>query len=101
MKKHAVFRLPTQAQYPKKIYFSNEVYTIKFVKKLDCYGETDASKKTITIKDGLAPRALLCTVLHELLHVVEFEFPLKIKHKDVYDLEKALSELLIDNFFCE
>lgn len=92
------FRLPKQNQYPKRIYFSNECYRIKFKKGLNCFGITDSEKKLITIKDGLSPRELLNTVIHELLHVIEFERPIKIKHKKIYKWERAIAELLIDNF---
>lgn len=93
-----IVRLPIQRTYPKTISFGLETYKIKFSKRLKCYGMTDPETKTITIKAGLSPRLTLTTFIHELLHVVEFEHPLKISHKMVYELEKALVELLIDNF---
>jgi len=92
------FRLPKQSQYPKYIYCGNERYKVKFKKNLNCFGITDAGARTITIKSNLSPRALLATFVHELLHVIEFETPIKIKHKKVYALEAAVVELLIDNF---
>lgn len=91
-------KLPLQKHYPKKIYFTNECYTVIFRKGLGHYAETDSDKKTIVIKDGLSPRMLLSTFVHELIHVIEFERPLKIKHKKVYELEISLVELLLDNF---
>lgn len=91
-------KLPTQKQFPKKIYFGDTCYTVTFKKDLDCFGITDPNTKTIQIKDGMAPRAFLATLIHELLHVIEFEKPIKIKHKDVYKLEQSIIELLIDNF---
>lgn len=93
-----ILKLPIQSKYPKVIHFGTEVYRIKFKKGLDCYGQTDPSKKTITIKHGLSPRMLLTTFVHELLHLCEFEHPVKIKHKTVYKLEQAIMELLLDNF---
>lgn len=90
--------LPLQKSYPKQIHFSDCVYKILFKKNLKCYGETDAEKKTITIKSGLSPRQTLHTFVHECLHVIEFEHPLKITHAMVYELEKAIVEILLDNF---
>lgn len=90
--------LPEQRKYPKKIYFGKEVYTIKFVKKLDCFGDTDSVKKLIRIKKGISKRETFQTFIHELLHVIEFEAPIKIKHSMIYELEKAIFELLFDNF---
>lgn len=92
------FKLPRQSQYPKTVQFGIEVYKLKFKKGLDCYGYTDSGTKTITIKDGLSPRMTLATYVHELLHVIEFEHPLKLKHKTIYKLEAAIVELLLDNF---
>lgn len=90
--------LPKQSQYPKAVYFGTEIYKLVFKKGFDCYGETDWEKKTITIKAGLSPRQILSTFIHELLHVIEGEQPLKIKHSDVYSLERAILEILLDNF---
>jgi hypothetical protein len=90
--------LPLPGAYPKRIYFANECYKIRFNKRLKCYGITDAETKTITIKAGLSPRAFLETLIHELLHVIEFEMPLKMRHKKVYKLERAITNLVLDNF---
>ena len=93
-----IIKLPRQASYPKKVYFRDEVYYIKFKKNFHCYGETDPLKKVITIQSGMSARETLATLIHELLHVIEFESPLKVKHKMIYKLERAMVEILIDNF---
>lgn len=93
-----IIKLPLQKAYPKKIHFGDSVYTIKFKKNMGCYGETDPDKKIITIKHGLSSRQTLATFVHEILHLIEFEHPLKIKHKMIYELEKAIMEILLDNF---
>lgn len=90
--------LPKNSAYPTKIYFADECYRIKFKENFYCYGETDGNKKTITIKSGMSRRATMATVIHELLHVIEFEVPLNIKHKTIYKLEQAIVELILDNF---
>lgn len=89
---------PEQHTYPDTIYFKKESYRLIFVRGLDCYGETDSGEKTIKIKKGLSPRETFSTLIHELLHVIEFEAPVRIKHRTVYKLEKALFNLLVDNF---
>lgn len=91
-------RLPTQKQYPRRIHFGNEAYRVVFRKRLDCYGMTDSGRKVITIKDGLSPRELMSTFIHEVLHVIEFELPMRIKHKQVHQLEESIMKLLLDNF---
>lgn len=90
--------LPKNRTYPKKIYFRSEVYKLKFVAKMEHYGETDPERKEIRIKKGMSDRETFKTLVHELLHLVEFEAPIKIRHKMIYKLEEAISELLMDNF---
>lgn len=91
-------KLPLPKSYPKEIQFSDTAYKIVFKKNFYCFGETDPVKKTITIKSDLSPRNTLTTLIHELLHVIEFEYPVKLKHKTVYKLERAIVEILLDNF---
>lgn len=90
--------LPKPKSYPKEIFFGSERYRIRFKKNFEMYGETDWIKKVITIKAGMSRRETMSTLIHELLHVVQFEAPVKIKHKTIYKLEKAIVELLLDNF---
>jgi hypothetical protein len=92
-----MIKLPNQSNYPKFIYFGPERYKVKFV-KMDDYGETDPVMKEIRIKKDISPRETMSTFIHELLHVVEFEADIPIKHKTIHRLEKALFELLVDNF---
>lgn len=97
-KKVKTFSLPEQSAYPKQIHFSDTVYSIQFKKNIDCYGYTDPEKKLIVIKAGISERQTFATMIHELLHMIEFEHPVKLKHKTVYKLEAAIMELLLDNF---
>lgn len=90
--------LPAQAKYPKRIYFSDEIYAIKFLKGLKCFGETDPGKKEIRIKKGISRRATFITFIHELFHLIEFELPMRISHSDIYKFEAAVFELMVDNF---
>lgn len=91
--------LPQQKDYPKEIYCTNEVYRLLFVKDLPGYGVTDWAKKTIKIKKGISPRETFKTFVHEVLHVIEFEYGIKIKHKTIYALEPAIVEVILDNGF--
>ncbi len=97
-------RLPHQTAYPKQIHFGLETYRVKYIKNLRSkrgkkfYADTNPETKVIRIKADLPPRLLLATIIHEILHVIEFEAPVKLKHKTVYALEKAILELLLDNF---
>lgn len=90
--------IPRIKDYPKVIYLRGERYKLQFVKKCNYLGQTNAVKKTIKIKAGMSKNETFRTIIHEFLHLLEFEFPIKIKHKTVYKLEEAIFQLLIDNF---
>ena len=91
-------KLPPNESYPKKIYFQNGYYSVKFRKNFRYAGLTDANTKTITLCDGMSRRATFSTLIHELLHLIEFEYPVKLKHKTIYKLEQAITEIMLDNF---
>lgn len=85
-------------KYPKKIHVRGTTYKVVFVKKLDCLGETNWETRTIKIKAGMGKNETFKTFLHELCHAVEFSWPIKLKHKTVYELEEAIFQLLLENF---
>lgn len=90
-------RLPEQKYYPKSIFFRNETYTIKFA-RIEHWGDTDGDKKEIRLRKGMSPRETFLTLIHELIHVAEFEMGFYLKHKYINKLEVAFFELLVDNF---
>lgn len=91
-------RIPKISDYPKHVYLRSAVYKVRFVKNLKVLGETDAAKCEIRIRKGMSRNETFRTWIHEMLHFFEFEFPLNIKHKTVYKLEKAIFAFLMDNF---
>lgn len=91
-------RVPTAKQYPKKLSYGSETYKVRFVKKLNNVGETDGIEKEIRIRADMSDTETLRTFIHEVLHLLEFEHPIKIKHKTVYKLEVAIFNFLLDNF---
>lgn len=91
-------RIPKRSAYPTKIYYQSECYKVKFKRNLDCFGKTDGNRKEIVIKANLSARETMATLVHELLHVIEFETPIKLKHKNIYKLERAIVDMLLDNF---
>jgi hypothetical protein len=93
-------RLPTPTKYPKKLHVRQEIYRVIFTSRLDkdTLGITDSGDRTIRIKLGMSRRQTFRTFIHEVLHALEFEFGIKIKHKSVYKYSKAIHHLLVDNF---
>ena len=91
-------RVPEIHEYPKKVYLKDSTYRVIFVKTDKYNGETCSTKQVIKLRKGMSKNETFKTFIHELLHFIEFEWPVKIKHKTVYKLEKALYNLFIDNF---
>jgi len=87
-------------KYPKTIEVLGETYKIKFVRRFkdDTVGLCDPNNHTITILKGMTKKETLCTFIHEVLHALSFEGDFKIKHKTIYSLERAIFELIMDNF---
>lgn len=59
-----------------------------------CCAETE----TIYLAKNQSDRDLLKTLIHEILHAVEFEWDIDIRHKQIYALEEPLYRLIADNF---
>lgn len=90
--------VPKIKDYPKKFYLKGACYKVKFIKNLEVLGETDPDKKTIKIRHGMSRHETFRTMIHEVLHLIEFEFPVDLPHKTVYKLEEAIFMFLMDNF---
>lgn len=87
--------------WPFDLKIRDEVYPIRYVTKFrdpKTMGECDPHKHEIRIKKGLTPKQEFRTIIHEILHALEFEYDLEMKHQLVYDLEKPLYRLFKDNF---
>lgn len=96
-------KLPPASKYPKQFVIDDEVYKIQFVdtilKDKGCMGVCDSETRVIKIKNGQSTSETLATLIHELCHAFENEYEdLKISHKAIYVLEKALLNLLLQNF---
>ena len=90
--------LPSKDKYPKILFIRNEIYKILMNPKMKDFGETNYEKKTITLKSAMSSRELFKTFIHEMLHALDEENGIGLTHKQVYKLETAIFELLIDNF---
>lgn len=90
---------------PKSIKVGDEIYQIKFRKLIRCglgpgvVGLTDPNDRIIYLKRGQTSSELMTTFIHEILHAINFEYEIKIKHKLIYNLEGCIYQVIIDNFF--
>lgn len=95
-------KLPLSAKYPKTLEIKDEIYQIRIVKKIPnedsrTMGLCDDGKKIIWIKSRQSKRGMFRTFIHELLHAIECEYSIKLKHKRIDILELALEALITDN----
>lgn len=95
-------KLPEVNEYPTHVLINQEHYSVRFVKVIrkekTCLGICDPERREIMIKIGQTKEETFKTFLHELLHAIEFEYELKIKHKLVHALEDPIFKLLVENF---
>ena len=86
---------------PRKLKVKKTEYDVLLVPELsngDVAGYCEDEVKLIAISLNQSERERFSTLIHEGLHAIEKEYRLKLKHKTVYALEKALCQLLLDNF---
>jgi hypothetical protein len=96
-------KLPGYKAYKREYHVGEETYSLRFVAKIpgessETLGLCDPESRVIYVKKGLSKAMLFRTVTHELIHALEFEYELPIKHSLVYQLERALVDMLLMNF---
>jgi len=63
----------------------------------DHLGEAHYDEREVLIKRNLSPKEAIKTILHELLHFIDYYYDLKLKHQNIYDLEEPLYQLMSKN----
>ncbi len=91
------------SQYPSEVHVGHETYKIRFVKRipkqpLSVVGLADSEAKTIWIKANQSKQQLFRTYVHEICHALEFEYEIKIEHKEIYKFEEAIVQFLLSNY---
>ncbi len=88
-------------KYPKSLRIGDRVYRIRFVKLIrkdkNTLGLFDPSRLEILIAKDQSPDETLKTFLHEIHHGFEFEYDIKIRHRDIYRLEEAYFDFICAN----
>lgn len=95
-------KLPRKSEYPKEVSIpckdgDIQVYKVEWVRKFkdkDTVGECDPSDHVIRIQLGQTRSEMFQCFIHEILHAIEFEFPIQLSHRNIYKLETALFQLL-------
>lgn len=87
--------------FPKEICIGENIfYRIRFKRNLlkeGLAGLCHMDTKEIWIACGLSCQERLATFWHEVSHALDYEYGIKLSHKQVYALEKPLAELFSRN----
>lgn len=77
-----------------------QVYTVHFRRKMPhrLIGFCDQETRTIQLLMGQPYEETCATLIHELLHAIDFEFDIKIPHHLIYKLELPLLIFIIENY---
>lgn len=78
---------------PDILYIGYQDIAVKLWDLEEAHGVYLADRSEIRIKDGLDPREMLNTVLHECLHAAVFTYGLKEEFKDDDHEEKVINAL--------
>lgn len=90
--------------FPKKLTIGDWEWRVVWKRRIidegvPCLGLCDSSTRTIYIKLGQSPEERLSTLLHEVLHAIEFSLGMDVGHKVINAIEGPLARLLLENFW--
>jgi len=83
---------------PETLIICDQLWTIKQVPTIDkgrAVGECNPNTLTITIDQTLPTFEKLTTLVHEVLHVLEFSKNIKIGHPLINKIESPLASLIV------
>lgn len=87
--------------YPARVKIGDRWYRVRFVKLIrkdtTILGLFDPIRLEILISKGQSPDETLKTFLHEVHHGFEYEYDIRIRHKDIYKLEEAYFDFICAN----
>ena len=98
--KEPKYPMGSPSQYPNSMLVGDSVWAVKLVRKIEqssAYGACDPQVKTIYLEMAQSRKEMMSTFLHELIHAIEIEYGLTIRHKLVGNLEVAFLNLLAEN----
>ena len=74
-----------------------EMWQVQIDKTLEDHGVCKEDIKCIVLRAD-EPKPMLQTFIHEVLHALDDEYIIKLSHRQVYALEKAIYNFLEDNY---
>lgn len=92
-----------QKDVPRELLIGESLWVIKFARVVpgeekDLLGLCNPCEKTIYIKQKQSFQERLDTLIHELIHAINFEYNFEIKHQHIYKLATCFAKLVVDNF---
>jgi hypothetical protein len=104
-------RLPRIKDYPREWLFGDDLWTLKFVRKIDgnenILGLCDPSELVIYIKTKQTRLEMLMSTMHEIFHGLEHSYDIcfdnkpiytyRTFHSYIYKMEKALALTFLQN----
>ena len=93
--------MATRWGIPKKIRITTRIsYEVRFVRLSDdTLGECCGEDRVIYIRTGMSWKMTVLTLIHEILHCIEYEFDFDLPHRTIYKMEKALFDILKLNYW--
>ena len=85
---------------PQTVHILGQDFTIEFIKdrkKLDYVGRCYPNANKIELVEDLPDDKLFQTYLHEVLHAIDINLNMGLKHKQIDTLSVALYQFLKDN----
>lgn len=95
---------PHKQHWPKDLMVGENLWEIKFKRKLieggvPCTGLCDPSDRIIYVKYPQTNEELFSTLIHEVIHAIEFEYDANIGEYKVRKFEKGLMQFFEQVFF--
>lgn len=85
---------------PTQIRVVGKTYAVLFVDEVDSEdsnGEHDLQRQEIKVKNAIHPELAMDTLLHEVLHAIDEQLDLRLKHKQVHALAVGILQVLREN----
>lgn len=95
-------KLNGQRSYAATWLVGDNLWDLKFVKTAgdsdSNRGLCDPSNRTVYVLRGMDRGEIFRTFLHEILHAIEFENEIDIKHEIIEKLEDGIADFILENF---
>lgn len=88
--------------FPSELLIGSAIWKIIWRRRMppgaaNCDGFACYSENIIYMRLGQKPKERFSTFVHEVLHAIDDEYGLDLKHKTIYKLEESIAKLIEDN----